>query len=360
MQVTRFALAVLCIALSGCAAISGGVEKPDIRVPAALADVALPAPIPVAQLMVMSPALEAFVERTVANAGTDRQRVINLERTVNHPGGLAIAYDPGATLSVNETFRQQRGNCLSLSLMFAAMVRSLGIDARFQEVEIEPYWREQNGVVFSQRHINVVGDLRRERYILDFYEAQPGQKLRPMRVMADQEAFAHYYNNRAALALAKGDSAQAFSQFRRALELGPNVSWIWSNFAVLYKRLNEPAPAIQMLRYALQLDPGNTAAMATLAVLLRDRGEHAEAERLSKKAQSAREKNPYYWFSVAEKLAATEHIEQALAALDKAIKRGPREPVFYQLALQLAKSRGFAAHAERLEKQARRRGVKLD
>lgn len=340
--------------------MSGDARRPAVILPAALADALLPDLVPVDELMALNPELEAFIVRTVAYASTDRQRLINLEQTVSHPGGLGIAYDPQATLRVSEAFRTKRGNCLALSLLFVAMARSIDIDARFQEVEVEPYWRQQNGVVFSQRHINVVGDLRRERYVLDFYQAQPGQKLRPMRLMTDKEAFGQFYNNKAAEALAARDERRAFANFQRALNLAPEISWIWSNAAVLYRRLGEEDQAEKFLRHALYLDPSNTAAMATLGAILETRGASAEAARLKRKARSARERNPFYWFSEAEKLRAAGKADGALDALDKAIRRAPAEAVFYRLAIEVAVEARLSKRESEIRVLAQRRGIELN
>ncbi len=322
---------------------------------------ALPTPslTPVQDLIAVDDQVREFVQTTAGSAATERLRLIQLERSVNHPGGLGVRYDVTATLTAQEAYRTRRGNCLSLSFLFAAMARSIGIEARFQEVEIEPYWTHENGVVFSQRHVNVIGDLRREHYVLDYYQAQPGEKLRPMRTLSDDEAFARFYNNIGAESLADGDLALAWANFQQAIELAPRVSFFWSNIAVLLNRTGDATRAEAALRYALWLDSDNTAALSNLVKLLERTERTDSADRYRKRIAAAYRRNPFYWFSEAERHAAAGRYPEALTQIERAIKLKPDEPVFYRLGMRISADAGATERRETYALRARRRGLTL-
>lgn len=339
MSPDRFVLMVAVSLLGACAANREPVAEPILLAPVGidLTDVT-PAelPQPAADVFALTPAMEAFLTELVAERDLKRERLLKLERAVHASDALGIEYDPAATLTVAETFSNRRGNCLSLSLMFAAMVRQLGIDARFQEVSVDPYWDQRDGVVFSARHINVIGRLPRGHYVLDFYRASRGEKPRPMRPLSDDEAIAQYYNNLGAQALAQDELARAFLHFRAAIELAPEVSYFWSNVAVLYQRSGQLEDAERMYRYAIYTDDDNVSAYANLARLLKQSGRDAEAETYLAEIDRAQRLNPFYHFAEAENLMTAGEFDRALKSIDKAIKLKPDELVFYKIAHSMA------------------------
>lgn len=293
------------------------------------------------EIFSLSEPMQEFLETFVEPASRRGQQIVNLESAVHHPGSLGIRYDPAATLTVAETFRQQRGNCLSLSLMFAAMARSLGISARFQEVVVEPHWDLEFGVVFSTRHINVASRVRYDKYILDFYRAEPGRKVRPMRALSDSQATGQFYNNLGAGAMAENDLTLAWAFFREAVRYSPHTGYLWSNFGVLFNRNDQPDVAESFFRYAIALDPDDTASYVNLANLLERQGDAASARSLRDQVESLHSSNPYYWFARAESAEEDGQHEAAFELIDKAIELGPREAIFYEYGAKLAEEQGL-------------------
>ncbi|MEO0997322.1 MAG: tetratricopeptide repeat protein [Pseudomonadota bacterium] len=330
---------IVLAVLSGCAGVGGPATPPPIEQlrGAAAARLATLPPLPgERELLQLTPAMYRFLEENVANSTRDRERLMSLERSVHHPALLGIRYDPAATLSVADTFREQRGNCLSLSMLFVAMAREIGIDARFQEVEVEPYWDHRDGVVFATRHVNVVGRLNRHRYELDFYRPIRGEGTRVLRALSDREALAHFHNNRGAEALTAGDIADGYRWLTRAVELAPEISFIWSNLGALYQRNRQYDSAEASLRYAVALNRGNTSALNNLTRLLNDTGRFDEAEVLARRVDRLQRGNPYYYFAKAGRALDSGEPGAALAAIRRAIRLKPEEPAFYDLAAMAA------------------------
>ncbi len=347
-------LLVALAALCGCAGVGGPAPPPPLEPlrGAAAARLATLPPLPrESELLQLTPAMHRFLEEHVANSTRSRERLMSLERSVHHPALLGIRYDPTATLSVADTFREQRGNCLSLSMLFVAMAREIGIDARFQEVEVEPYWDHRDGVVFATRHVNVVGRLNRHRYELDFYRAVRGERTSVLRALSDREALAHFHNNRGAEALSAGDIADGYRWLRRAVELAPGISFIWSNLGTLYQRNGQYDSAETALRYAVALDSGNTSALNNLTRLLTDTSRFDEAESLARRVDRLQRGNPYYYFAKASRALDGGEPDAALAAIRRAIRLKPEEPAFYDLAASAAAAADRPELGERYRSQ---------
>ena len=351
---------IICVLLAGCASTNPFVGTPPIP---ALADPAArqlaavePLPNP-AEIFTITEDIRRFISLNVAKNDVKRRKLMSLERAVHHPGSLGIGYDPTATLSVADTFRLQRGNCLSLSMLFVVMAREVGIDARFQEVKIDPYWDHRDGVVYSARHINVIGTFGRSSYVLDFYRGRPGEKLRPMKVLSDSEAIAQFYNNIGAEAVATGELAKGYVYLRRAITTAPTLGYLWSNLGVLLHKNGQLAEAETLLRYAISADATNTSAFNNLTRLLVEAGRMSEADDMVARLDRMQRANPYYHFARAERHIENRDFEKALQVLDKAIRLKPEEKVFYQLAQSAAQQTDDRTRAQKYEKAAKRLGL---
>lgn len=336
--------ALLAASLAGCASAPGGPRAAGS--PGALAALAMPAaagletaPVPPApaEVIALTPEMRRFVERAVARDTSEMRRTRALARAILSPGTLGVRYDAAGTRTAAETFRAQAGNCLSLSLLFAAMARELGIDATFQEVRVAPQWDRRGNTVFSTRHINVVGELGHAMdYEMDFYPelARGGIGRRPL---TDAEAVGQYYNNMAAEHLAAGELASAYVYLVTAIEVAPRLDYAWTNLGVLYQRNGQMQAAEAALRHALRLDRRNTSAMSNLARLLRAGGDAEESSALVRRLQRLQRRNPYYQFALAEQAEHRGELDAALAHLDRAIELKPGERLFYDRAAAIAR-----------------------
>lgn len=353
--------AIVCLLLAGCSSTSLFVRPPPIpplAEPAATKLAAVERPPDPADILAITADIRRFISLNVVKRDQKRRKLLSLERAVHHPGSLGIGYDPSATLSVADTFRLQRGNCLSLSMLFVVMAREVGIDARFQEVKIDPYWDHRDGVVYSARHINVIGTFGHSSYVLDFYRGRPGEKLRPMKVLSDAEAIAQFYNNIGAEAVANGDLAKGYVHLQRAITMAPALGYLWSNLGVLLHRNGQLAEAEAVLRYAIAVNEKNTSAFNNLARLLVDAGRLSEADNMIARLDRMQRANPYYHFARAERHIESREFQEALQMLDRAIRLKPEERVFYQLARSAALEIDDRERAQKYEKAAERLGLR--
>ena len=102
--------------------------------------------------------MRAFANGYVDPYRSQSTRLQHLLYAVMHEGTFDLIYDD-TTRTAIETFRDQRGNCLSFTNMFVALARHVGLDASFQEVLIPPDWSSSGQFFIFSQHVNVLVDL---------------------------------------------------------------------------------------------------------------------------------------------------------------------------------------------------------
>src|SRR6056297_2010698 len=346
---TGKSMAIAATGLAGCLAVllaAGCATVPSQRPaprPAPLPEpylsrVAAVQPPPAAgEILDLTPEMLGYLETHIDGSRFRTHKVRSLSRLLLHPGLLGIDYDARRTGTAAETFRSRTGNCLSLSILFVAMARELGLDARFQQVEVVPQWDMEGDVLYAARHVNVYGHLRGwGDFVMDFYPF-PEEPRGRRRMLTDGEAIGQFYNNLGAARLAAGDYAGAWVYFRAAIREAPGWSDTWSNLGLLYQRVGDDRSAEEMLRYAIALKSDNTSAISNLAMLLRRRGRSVEAEGWLDEIRRVRESNPYYYYALAREAQAQGQYRRALGHLQRAMRMKRDEALFRRKADELAR-----------------------
>lgn len=289
------------------------------------------------EILSLTPEMRSYLESNIHKNRFRSQKVRSLSRLLLHPGLLGIDYDARRTGTAEQTFRSRAGNCLSLSILYIAMARELGLDARFQQVEVVPQWDMEGDLLFVARHVNVYGYLPGwGDYVMDFYPFPDVPRGR-RRMLSDGEAIGQYYNNLGAGRLVAGDYAAAWVYFRAAIREAPRWSDAWSNLGLLYQRVGDDRSAEQMLRYAIALESENTSAINNLAGLLHRQGRDAEANEWLDEVQRVRQRNPYYYYALARRAEAEGDYRRALSHLHRAMRMKSDEELFSDKAAELAR-----------------------
>lgn len=364
----RIAVVLLTLAVSACASqqtLLDAKSLPQLANVTSAQWAQAEAPRNSDTLLALTQEMRDFVDAHVTERRDLDRRVRQLTRAVLHPGSLGVDYDDAFTGTAQEVFNQARGNCLSLSILFVAMARYADIDASFYEVDVVPNWTRSDDIIFATRHVNVGGKVSADaEFVMDFSPTIVRREIR-RRKMRDREAHAQYYNNLGARFLADGDLASAWLHFAEGLALAPQVSFLWSNLAVVYSRNQQPAEARLALESALLLDNENTSALTNLALMVAADGDDATAEALRQQITNLRQDNPYYQFAIAEKLLGTGDFDSALDRLHLAIRLLDDEPLFYRGAAAAARASGnealaetYVARAAKLDKAQRARHLR--
>jgi tetratricopeptide (TPR) repeat protein len=304
------------------------------------------AELPNVDLFAITPEMAAFAKRSVRRGDSYFEKVKALHvALLNSPesGGHGIVYNAYVTEPPIVTFQQRRANCLSFTLLYVALARSVGLHAIVNEVEIPPTWdlRNKKDMVFL-RHVNVrlplLGEgnniLRRDDVIIDLemnrYRANYSQH-----EISDTVATAQFYSNRAMEYLDVGNFTDAFLSLRKSIDLNNQQSYVWSNLGVLYGRKKLLHEAELVYLHALELNPNDLTVMNNLSYHYNQAGNKEQALKFSRLAQRYRESNPFYKYNLALSAFEQKEYEPALQLVLQAIEREKNDVRFYELATTL-------------------------
>jgi len=260
--------------------------------------------------------------------GTSAQK--RLDRLVAFLFGPEVKdfhYAAGHSTIAAETWREKRGDCLSLTVLAYSLARELGLSVKMQEVRVPVVFDRRGRVDFLSRHVNLfvkeggslhLGSnlLRSGDVIIDF-EPQVGSLRRGL-VLPEEGIVARYYNNVAAEHLAQGNLTLAYAYFKAAILADPNYSPGYSNLAQLYIRRGFLESAEQLLLRAIALNDEADIAMNALHQLLVSQGRETEALKYAKMLQARQDSDPYYWLGLGIDYLGRRKYRDAIDALEHA------------------------------------------
>ena len=279
-------------------------------------------------LLGLSPEMREFVDRYISH-GNDRQRMLTLHRSLRTPAMVDVTYDPGADGTAADVFASGAANCLSYAHMFVALGRYAGLDVHYQSLELRPEWARHGNQIALRRHVNVRVDLRRgEQYMVDI-DPVSRARVASAGIISDDAAAALYHANHSMDALLQGNRARAFGEALRALELAPDIDYLWVNLGAIYRESGQDQAAEQVLRAALEVNPDSRPAMNNLAVLFHARGDLEEGRYWEDRVRARREANPYYHYHLGEQAEESGALDDALEHYLTAIRLKDSDAEFY-------------------------------
>lgn len=105
------------------------------------------------------PELKAFVRQHTLSQQSVSGKVGSLLRAFFAPvedGGLGITYDNSYTRTPVEAWRDRKANCLTLTALYVAACRTIGLEARYGESLRISRWRRVGTTVRYERHLVAV------------------------------------------------------------------------------------------------------------------------------------------------------------------------------------------------------------
>jgi len=307
------------------------------------------------EVMALSDDMREFLRTHVSDGAGYSFKLNQLSDAIIRKGSFGLEYDE-TTRTAAETFRARRGNCLSFTFMFVVMARGVGIDARFQEVDIPPEWTFAKDTSILNRHINIHAELEMSQQRVVDFNIMDFQADYDMRIISDERALAHFFNNMGAELMQHGELTAAFHAFRIAIaENDRSFSPAWANLGTLYGRKGLANHAEAAYLQALEIDRSNLIAMSNLTALYDRRGDPKQAARYRNKVNSHRKRNPYYRYQLARVAFLAKDYDLAVDHLKYAARKHRNEDRFcFMLGLvylQMGdekKSRQWMARAEEL------------
>lgn len=260
--------------------------------------------------------------------GSTEGRIDRLVSRLYGPTGIRLTYGSGHTTGASQTWINQRGDCLSLTILAYAAAKHLGLPARMQEVRVPVLVDRRGGLDYVNEHVNL--HIRADTeillngqvfasggFVIDF-EPQPGAR-NTGRWLSENAILARYYNNRATEYLARDDGASAYAYFRAAIGLAPDYAPLYTNLAHLYARHGLLGPAEQLLRHAISLGGPSYAPLRGMALLLQAQGRDTEAAHFGALLAKRQDEDPYHWLGLGLEALREGHNRAAISALEKAV-----------------------------------------
>jgi len=317
--VRYFVSALVSLTLAACATAPGiaPVEPASLFLDGAFQSKPVPAD---PKVLTASDAMRRYlavdIARELGGMGPLRGLVAALESNAH----LKLEYDSIVTRTAAEAFEARAGNCLSLTVMTAALARELGLTVSFHRVLTDPVWTRSGDTLFANGHVNIVlagyqaNDHSIYRgvkgVIIDF---MPSAELRRQRSHEIQEhtVTAMYMNNRAAETMRGGSLDEAYWWARGAVTQDPRFLEGINTLGVVYSQHGDLAQAERVFRYLLAIEAENLSAMANLAGVLKRQGKEAESVALRDRLRQIEAQPPFHYYDLG--MAALRKKEYAVA-----------------------------------------------
>jgi hypothetical protein len=141
--------------LAGCASVKSSAPA----LAPLFADAAFRAPsepVGAEQLFTLSPAMRAHLDsRQFREHLRRRGKQQGLVDALYQTNELQIEYDADVTRNAAHTYAARAGNCLSLVIMTAAFAKELGLEVRYQSVDMDLDWSRKAGLYLASAHVNL-------------------------------------------------------------------------------------------------------------------------------------------------------------------------------------------------------------
>ncbi len=328
-----FILTIILVGLStGCAShVDYSTTEADDAMERAYLDKILGSETPHSvELLTLSPEIKSLLDTEVRESLTGRSKLKRLRELMFGEDEFNIHYNASETLTAEETFLAGEGNCLSMTSLFIAAARYIGLDAHYQTVDVDPTWDRNGNTMVRYQHIVATGEIGDASYVVDFLPEFVIGDMRA-RVIPDREAKALYFNNLGAEAVVDGRIDDAIRNLRYAIRLQPEFSDAWNNMGAAMRRTEQYELAEFSYKRALQQDPGNYSALSNLGWLYQFSGREAEAAEIVARVHRYRDRNPYFHYFKGQVAMEQGAYQQALDELNISVRLKRDEPDFYSM-----------------------------
>lgn len=319
-------IAVCVLGLAACAGVPTGTPVPQLPWrDAAFGYDGAPVAVSREELFRLDPQLLERLQAQAPGTRNTEARLKFLLATVFGPDGHGFSYASGHSTPAAQTWRQRRGDCLSLTVLTYAVARAMNMTAQMQEVQTPVLYDRRDGLDFVNQHVNVLF-LRARRTSLEdagfrdvIVDFEPDlASARVGLVLSEDAILARYYNNIAAEHLANGRFTLAYAHFKAAILADPAYAASYGNLAVLYRNAGLAAEAEQLLRHALARANPPDVPLHALHQLLLEQGRNAEARHYAQLLEGRQSRDPYHWISLGLQHLQEGEWREAIVALERA------------------------------------------
>jgi Flp pilus assembly protein TadD len=300
----------------------------------------------------VSPEMEQWAAEVVAASGarTAKEILDAIQAALFDDQTFDFAYADNVTLTASKAFSQRHGNCLTFTVLFVALARSVGVDATLVSVQKVPSFHRADDLVVVNRHV-VAGHRTPTAWVLyDFFQTTTAPYIH-QRTIPDVQASAMVHNNIGGMELRSGNQPEALRHMLLTVQLAPDWASGWVNLGVVQRRGGDQERAFASYSRALSLEPNNASALTNMAVIYRAQGRSDEA-RAALAAAARRTKNPFTLVALADMEIANGNYDQARVHLRRARWWFRDEPAVFEALARLERAEGRDQEARRAMSRA--------
>lgn len=279
-------------------------------------------------IMHVSEAMKAFVHEHISMETTRLDRLNRLLDLLVSEDKFGFRYEYDKTLTAEEAFEQRCGNCLTFSILTAALARELDLDVYFNSVETTPAWETLGDLVTEEYHMNLLARVGADYYVVELLPYFRNLTIRA-ETQADSVAFGRYYNNLGVWAISENKPQLAEAYFKQAIRVDLTCHPAWRNLGALKRMQGAWKEAKICLERAAAIRPKSDIIYQMLAQTCTDLGEMTKAAHYEKLMEDYRKSNPMYHFAVGQKSMIAGDLKEAKRHLKKAISLNPDCHYFY-------------------------------
>jgi Flp pilus assembly protein TadD len=329
---------LLLFLLAGCA---GAPRAPDPVAAGLFKDGAFAAPsapADAAGLFTLSPGMQAYLHSAAFTAQLrEKGKERGLIAALYSKGDLKLEYDSSMTRTAAQTFAERSGNCLSLVIMTAAFARELGLQVRYQSVDVDESWSRRGNTYLISAHVNLslarpLGTLHgsdpEQSLIVDFLPPEQASRFHT-RSLEEEDIVTYYMNNRAAEELVQGRTDEAYWWARAAVLQRTSDTQPLNTLGVIYQRKGDLAQAERAYRAALERAPDNLVVMQNLAPVLAANGKAEEARQLGQRLARLDPNPPFHFFDQGMLAMEGGDYKKAKELFAREVKRAPYYDEFH-------------------------------
>ncbi len=304
------------------------------------------------------PELQAFTRKhTLSQLGVTAKVSALVKAIFAAPeeGGLGITYDNAYTRTPIEAWRDRKANCLSLTALYVAACRSVGLEARYGESLRVSRWRRVGNTIRYERHIVAVVSTGAvgQQMVADFLPEvrRDSQLIMPLE---SNRVVALFYSNRAVELLEESRADEALSSARKSIAVDPKLGVGWNILGVVQRSKGQEAEAEASFLRAMEADPRDGAPCGNLETLLRAQGRDKEALVYRDRGLEVRKQDPFFNAFLAEEALQEGNLEEAEKRIRSAIRLLAQEPDFHLMQARVHLAQGRQKDAIKALEKARK------
>ena len=270
-------------------------------------------------------------------------------------GGLGITYDNAYTRTPIEAWRDRKANCLTLTALYVAACKSIGMEARYGESLRISRWRRVGSTVRYERHVVAVvpGGSIGQELIADFLP-EIRKDFQLIAILEPKRVLALFHSNRAVELLAESRSEEALAFAHKSIQVDPSLGVGWNILGVVQRNQGLEAEAEKSFLRAIEVDPKDGAPCGNMENLLRAQGRELEARGYRERGLEVRKRDPFFNAFLAEESLQENQWGEAEKRIKQAIRLLPQEPDFYLIQARIYLAQGLRKDAIKSLEKARK------